>query len=88
MNMASAVLGSAGFRPQFSGKLGQGKLHEPRMPSARRLSEPDWAPRNTYELQVRRKKRADERTRIAFLLITSDHSCVAEVCTGLQILHI
>jgi hypothetical protein len=29
-------------------------------------------------------KRADERTRTAFLLITSDDSCVAGVCRGLQ----
>jgi hypothetical protein len=34
-------------------------------------------------LQV--KQRADERTRTADLLITSDNSGVAEVCTGLQI---
>ena len=33
------------------------------------------------------KKRADERTRTADLLITSDHSGVAGVCTGLQISH-
>ena len=31
--------------------------------------------------------RADERTRTAFLLITNDNSCVAGVCTSLQILH-
>src|SRR5918911_3414510 len=37
-------------------------------------------------LQV--KRRADERTRTADLLITSDHSGVAGVCTGLQIPHI
>jgi hypothetical protein len=30
------------------------------------------------------KERADERTRTADLLITSDNSCVAGVCTGLQ----
>src|SRR5215203_3633209 len=34
------------------------------------------------------KKRADERTRTAFLLITSDNSCVAGVCSGLQTPHI
>jgi hypothetical protein len=34
-------------------------------------------------LQV--KKRADERTRTADLLITSDWSAVAGACTGLQI---
>src|SRR5215208_1264951 len=33
-------------------------------------------------------KRADERTRTADLLITSDNSCVAGVCTRLQIPHI
>jgi hypothetical protein len=33
------------------------------------------------------KKRADERTRTADLLITSDRSRVAGVCTGLQIPH-
>ena len=33
-------------------------------------------------------KRADERTRTADLLITSDKSCVAGVCTSLQISHI
>jgi hypothetical protein len=37
-------------------------------------------------LQV--KKRADERTRTADLLITSDQSGVAGVCLGLQIPHI
>jgi excisionase family DNA binding protein len=31
---------------------------------------------------------ADERTRTAHLLITSDKSCVAGVCTALQIPHI
>ena len=34
------------------------------------------------------KKRADERTRTADLLITSDHSGVAGGCTGMQIPHI
>jgi hypothetical protein len=34
------------------------------------------------------KKRADERTRTAFLLITSDNSRVAGGCTGLQGPHI
>ena len=34
-----------------------------------------------------RKKRADERTRTADLLITSDNSGVAEVCRSLQIPH-
>ena len=38
------------------------------------------------DLQV--KKRADERTRTADLLITSDHSGVAGGCRGLQIPHI
>jgi hypothetical protein len=38
------------------------------------------------DLQV--KKRADERTRTAFLLITSDHSGVAGVCRNLQMPHI
>jgi hypothetical protein len=33
-------------------------------------------------------ERADERTRTAFLHITSDHSGVAGVCTELQIPHI
>ena len=32
-----------------------------------------------------KKLRADERTRTADLLITSDRSCVAGVCLGLQI---
>ena len=32
-------------------------------------------------------QRADERTRTAFLLITSVRSVVAERCTGLQIPH-
>ena len=35
-----------------------------------------------------REKRADERTRTADLLITSDRLCVAGVCTGLQISYI
>jgi hypothetical protein len=33
-------------------------------------------------------KRADERTRTAALLITSDRSCVAGACTGLLMPHI
>jgi hypothetical protein len=38
-----------------------------------------------YFLQdLQEKKRADERTRTADLLITSDNSGVAGVCTGLQ----
>ena len=36
-------------------------------------------------LQIASRQRADERTRTADLLITSDNSCVAGVCTGLQI---
>ena len=34
------------------------------------------------------KRGADERTRTADLLITSDRSCVAGVCRGLQMPHI
>ena len=49
------------------------------------------APRPLYVpefyLQNARKKRADERTRTADLLITSDPSGVAGGCTGLQIQH-
>ena len=41
-----------------------------------------------FSLQNARKKRADERTRTADLLITSDNSGVAEVCRDLQIPHI
>ncbi len=41
-----------------------------------------------FYLQTGAKKRADERTRTADLLITSDNSCVAGVCTSLQIPHI
>jgi hypothetical protein len=37
---------------------------------------------------LQEKKRADERTRTADLLITSDHSGVAGVCRGLQNPHI
>src|SRR5215217_3027458 len=37
---------------------------------------------------LQQKRRADERTRTADLLITSDPSGVAGVCTGLQIPHI
>jgi hypothetical protein len=36
---------------------------------------------------VHRVRRADKRTRTDFLLITSDRSGVAGVCTGLQIPH-
>jgi hypothetical protein len=36
---------------------------------------------------LQRVQRADERTRTADLLITSDNSCVAGVCTSLQIPH-
>jgi hypothetical protein len=39
-------------------------------------------------LQIQYGMRADERTRAAFLLITSDKSGVAGVCTDLQIPHI
>jgi hypothetical protein len=38
--------------------------------------------------KLRENKRADERTRTADLLITSDHSGVAGVCRRLQIPHI
>jgi hypothetical protein len=38
-------------------------------------------------LQIASLDRADERTRTADLLITSDPSGVAGVCTGLQIPH-
>src|SRR5918997_3095286 len=46
---------------------------------------PLWIP-DLY-LQIERKKRADERTRTADLLITSDNSRVAGVCRSLQIPH-
>jgi hypothetical protein len=39
-------------------------------------------------LQFLQNLGADERTRTAFLLITSDRSGVAWACTGLQIPHI
>jgi hypothetical protein len=41
-----------------------------------------------YSAYLRAKQRADERTRTADLLITSDHSDVAGVCRGLQMPHI
>jgi hypothetical protein len=41
-----------------------------------------------YSAYLSRIERADERTRTADLLITSDRSCVAGVCRGLQIPHI
>jgi hypothetical protein len=37
-----------------------------------------------YSAYLRGIGRADERTRTADLLITSDPSCVAGVCSGLQ----
>jgi hypothetical protein len=40
-----------------------------------------------YPAYLRQKQRADERTRTADLLITSDNSCVAGVCTRLQFPH-
>ena len=40
-----------------------------------------------YSAYLSRIERADERTRTADLLITSDNSCVAGVCRGLQIPH-
>jgi hypothetical protein len=40
-----------------------------------------------FSLQIVIKRRADERTRTALLLITSDQSGVAGGCTGLQIPH-
>src|SRR5918994_4522201 len=36
--------------------------------------------RSTFYLQIAIKQRADERTRTADLLITSDNSCVAGAC--------
>src|SRR5829696_3417289 len=45
-------------------------------------------PHLTFYLQNSTFWRADERTRTAFLLITSDHSGVAGVCRGLQMPHI
>jgi hypothetical protein len=39
-------------------------------------------------LQFQQNLGADERTRTADLLITSDQSGVAEACTGMQIPHI
>jgi hypothetical protein len=41
-----------------------------------------------FSLQIGGKRRADKRTQTAFLLITSDRSCVAGACTGLQMPHI
>jgi hypothetical protein len=41
-----------------------------------------------YSAYLWAEKRADKRTRTADLLITSDNSCVAGVCRGLQITHI
>jgi hypothetical protein len=41
-----------------------------------------------YSAYVWAKKRANERTRIAYLLITSDQSGVAGVCTRVQIPYI
>jgi hypothetical protein len=41
-----------------------------------------------FYLQIETKGRADERTRTAGLLITSDRSGVAGGCPGLQIPHI
>jgi hypothetical protein len=45
-------------------------------------------PYSKYSAYLRRIVRADERTRTADLLITSDPSHVAGVCLGLQIRHI
>jgi len=41
-----------------------------------------------YSAYLSRIERADERTRTADLLITSDASSVAGVCTGLQMPYI
>jgi hypothetical protein len=41
-----------------------------------------------YSAYLCRLERTDERTRTADLLITSDRSAVAGVCSGLQIPHI
>ena len=46
------------------------------------------APCLEFSAYLSRLGRADERTRTADLLITSDQSAVAGVCIGLQILHI
>src|SRR5215217_7349379 len=45
------------------------------------------SPLPQFLLQTGTKKRADDRTRTAFLLITSVRSVVAECCTGLQFPH-
>ena len=42
---------------------------------------------SAFYLQMSEKQRADERTRTADLLITSDNSYVAGTCRGLQIPH-
>src|SRR5215208_872941 len=49
---------------------------------------PSATTHSLFTAYLSRKKRADERTRTADLLITSDASGVAGVCTGLQIPHI
>jgi hypothetical protein len=45
------------------------------------------APCLVFSAYLSRIKRANERTRTTFLLITSVRSVVAERCTGLQIPH-
>jgi hypothetical protein len=45
-------------------------------------------PFSGYSAYLSRFRRADERTRTAFLLITSDPSRVAGGCTGMQMPHI
>jgi hypothetical protein len=45
------------------------------------------APCLRFSAYLSRLERADERTRTPDLLITSDNSRVAGVCTGLQIPH-
>src|SRR5215212_1599786 len=59
---------------------------------ARVVSRGKWSRTMTFSTSLifpanRRKRRADERTRTADLLITSVRSVVAGVCTGLHIPH-
>src|SRR5215213_7386096 len=75
---------SAPLRPQFYTLCVLGGVRvvskEPRLTTKALLS-------SGYSAYLRRIERADERTRTAFLLITSVRSAVAGSCMSLQIPH-
>ena len=57
-----------------------------RLGGVKKRQAPDHGPRcSEYSAYLSRLWRADERTRTALLFVTSDNSCVARVCTCVQV---